>query len=174
MESIMILSIKNYREKRGLINKHGMVIANQIEEIYNFIWTVDDETTNEQEIEKTFKYIEILKTLGYTRIDFSHKIGRPCFLTFKTLMLLAIVKKNKILFVKEEEIEKEDYQDWEVLEGEFKVGSTVFTLMSEDWISNLASSKEAARIEMTEGYYQLRGSLQPILVEEKKLKTIST
>jgi hypothetical protein len=82
MESIMILSIKNYREKRGLINKHGMVIANQIEEIYNFIWTVDDETTNEQEIEKTFKYIEILKTLGYTRIDFSHKIGRPCFLTF--------------------------------------------------------------------------------------------
>jgi len=88
-------------------------------------------------------------------------------------MLLAIVKENKILFVKEEEIEEEIYQDWEILEGEFEVGSTVFTLMSEDWIADLASSKEEAAIEMTEGYYQLRGSLQPILVEEKKLKTIT-
>ena len=78
----MTLSIKNYREKRDLINKHGMVIANQIEEIYNFIWTVDDETTNEEEIKKAFNYFKILQDLGYMRIDFTHFVGRPCLLTF--------------------------------------------------------------------------------------------
>ena len=79
----MTLSIKNYREKRDLINKHGMLIANQIEEIYNWIWTVDDsdENLDEVEIQKALKFCKILQNLGYTIIDFTHFVGRPCFLT---------------------------------------------------------------------------------------------
>ena len=81
----MTLSIKNYREKRSLINKHGMIIANRIERIYNWIWTVDDsdENLDEAEIQKALKFCQILKNLGYTKIDFSHFVGRPCFLTLK-------------------------------------------------------------------------------------------
>jgi len=81
----MTLSIKNYREKRALINKHGMIIANQIEEIYNWIWTVDTSVENldEAEIQKGYKFFEILDNLGYTIIDYSHFVGRPCFLKLK-------------------------------------------------------------------------------------------